>query len=91
MGPREREAKDGLFRLTSLSEDHEAHEGGFNVGNRFALPDTYQALTVLRIVGALDQIDREACIRGILRLHQRKEPEAEVIPDQRREVRVLLL
>jgi len=35
-----------------------------------ARQDTYQALTVLRIAGALDQIDREACIQGILRLHQ---------------------
>ena len=35
-----------------------------------ARADTYQALTVLRIAGALDQIDREACIQGILRLHQ---------------------
>ncbi len=46
---------DGLFVFRGLTE---------------ARSDTYQALTVLRIAGALDEIDREACIQGILRLHQ---------------------
>ncbi len=36
------------------------------------LQDTYQALAMLEMLGGLGQIDREACIQGILRLHQGK-------------------
>jgi hypothetical protein len=34
-----------------------------------ALEDTYYAVAALEILGGLDQMDREACIRGILRVH----------------------
>lgn len=34
-----------------------------------ALRDTRDALTILHLAGALDQIDREACIAGLQRLH----------------------
>jgi hypothetical protein len=34
------------------------------------LQDTYYALATLDILGALDKIDREQCVRGILRLHR---------------------
>jgi len=37
-----------------------------------ALQDTYFSLAALQILGGLDKIDREACIRGILRLHRGK-------------------
>lgn len=37
-----------------------------------ALQDTYYSLAALEILGGLDKIDREACIRGILRRHQGK-------------------
>ena len=37
-----------------------------------ALQDTYYSLAALEILGGLDQIDREQCIRGILRLHGSK-------------------
>lgn len=35
-----------------------------------ALEDTYCCLAALEIFGALDQIDREACVQGILRRHR---------------------
>ena len=34
-----------------------------------ALEDTYYSLAALEILGGLDKIDREACVRGILRVH----------------------
>jgi len=34
--------------------------------------DTYHALVVLDGFGALDRIERDACIRGILRFHHGK-------------------
>ena len=37
-----------------------------------ALQDTYFSLAALEILGSLDKIDREACIKGILRRHQGK-------------------
>jgi RNA polymerase sigma-70 factor (ECF subfamily) len=37
-----------------------------------ALEDTYFSLAALEILGGLEKIDREACIRGILRQHQGK-------------------
>ena len=37
-----------------------------------ALQDTYFALAALEILGGLDKIDREACIKGILRQHAGK-------------------
>jgi len=37
-----------------------------------ALQDTYFSLAALEILGGLDKIDREACIKGILRRHQGK-------------------
>lgn len=37
-----------------------------------ALQDTYFSLAALEILGGLDRIDREQCIRGILRRHQGK-------------------
>ena len=35
-----------------------------------ALQDTYYSLAALEILGGMNQIDREACIQGILRRHQ---------------------
>ena len=37
-----------------------------------ALQDTYSSLAALEILGGLDRIDREACIKGILRRHEGK-------------------
>ncbi len=37
-----------------------------------ALQDTYYALAALQILGGLDRIDREQCVRGILRVHRGK-------------------
>jgi RNA polymerase sigma-70 factor (ECF subfamily) len=37
-----------------------------------ALQDTYFSLATLEILGGLDKIDREACIKGILRRHRGK-------------------
>ena len=37
-----------------------------------ALQDTYYSLAALEILGGLDRIDREACIKGILRRHRGK-------------------
>jgi RNA polymerase sigma-70 factor (ECF subfamily) len=37
-----------------------------------ALQDTYFSLAALEILGGLDKIDREACIKGILKRHQGK-------------------
>ena len=37
-----------------------------------ALQDTYHSLAALEILGGLDKIDREQCIRGILRRHEGK-------------------
>jgi hypothetical protein len=37
-----------------------------------ALQDTYFSLAALEILGGLDKIDREACIKGILRRHEGK-------------------
>ena len=37
-----------------------------------ALQDTYYALAALEILGGLDRIDRDACIRGILSRHRGK-------------------
>ena len=37
-----------------------------------ALQDTYRSLAALEILGGLDRIDREQCIRGILRVHHGK-------------------
>jgi RNA polymerase sigma-70 factor (ECF subfamily) len=37
-----------------------------------ALLDTYYSLAALELLGGLDKIDHEQCIRGILRLHQGK-------------------
>ncbi|MEI8291568.1 MAG: sigma-70 family RNA polymerase sigma factor [Verrucomicrobiota bacterium] len=37
-----------------------------------ALLDTYYSLAALEAIGGLDKIDREACIRGILRVHRGK-------------------
>jgi hypothetical protein len=37
-----------------------------------ALVDTYHSLAALEILGGLDKIDREACIKGILRVHHGK-------------------
>lgn len=34
------------------------------------LRDTYDTLSLLKILGALDQINREACVEGILRFHK---------------------
>jgi len=36
------------------------------------LRDTYRALVILSVVGGLDQIDRPACVDGILRFHRGK-------------------
>jgi RNA polymerase sigma factor (sigma-70 family) len=37
-----------------------------------ALQDTYYSLAALEILGGLDKIDREACIKGILKRHRGK-------------------
>jgi RNA polymerase sigma factor (sigma-70 family) len=37
-----------------------------------ALQDTYFSLAALEILGGLDRIDREQCVRGILRVHHGK-------------------
>ena len=37
-----------------------------------ALQDTYRSLAALEILGGLGKIDREQCIRGILRVHEGK-------------------
>jgi RNA polymerase sigma-70 factor (ECF subfamily) len=37
-----------------------------------ALQDTYYSIAALEILGGLDKIDREACIKGILNRHQGK-------------------
>ena len=37
-----------------------------------ALQDTYFAVAALEILGGLDRMDREACIKGILRVHSGK-------------------
>ncbi|MDQ6632068.1 MAG: hypothetical protein M3Y82_09985, partial [Verrucomicrobiota bacterium] len=37
-----------------------------------ALQDTYFSLAALEILGGLDKIDRDACIKGILKRHQGK-------------------
>lgn len=39
---------------------------------RNAFQDTYLSLAALELLGGLDQIDREQCIQGILRLHRGK-------------------
>lgn len=46
--------------------------GLFVTPNWPVLTDTHQHLAALEILGGLDQVDREACIEGILRLHRGK-------------------
>ena len=46
--------------------------GLFYVPGWSPLKDTYASLASLEILGALDRIDREACIKRILKLHQSK-------------------
>ena len=46
--------------------------GLFDSDNSSVLQETYCALAALEILGALNEIDREACIQGILRLHRSK-------------------
>ena len=46
--------------------------GLFFTPNWPALQDTYFSLAALEILGGLDKIDREQCIRGILRRHRSK-------------------
>lgn len=48
--------------------DRAALRGLFFLWNGDVLKDTWSALTVLRLTHALNRIDREACIAGILRL-----------------------
>ncbi len=36
------------------------------------MEDTYFSIAALELLGGLDTMDREACIKGILRLHQGK-------------------
>lgn len=43
--------------------------GLFSTAGWPAIQDTYFAVAGLEILGGLDKIDREACIKGILRLH----------------------
>jgi RNA polymerase sigma factor (sigma-70 family) len=45
--------------------------GLFHSGHR-SLGETWAALWILEMLGKLDQIDREACIQGLLRLHRGK-------------------
>ncbi len=50
-------------------EQRELLNGLFVLRMGDVLRDTCDALTILDCAGALDRIDREACIAGILRLH----------------------
>jgi hypothetical protein len=45
--------------------------GLFHLGH-CSLGETWAALWILEMLGKLDQIDREACIQGLLRLHRGK-------------------
>ncbi|HOW64065.1 MAG TPA: RNA polymerase sigma factor [Candidatus Paceibacterota bacterium] len=58
---------EGRMPLTDRREVH----GLFHCMNE-PLRDTYNALTVLSLLGGLDQIDRAACRDGLLRLHRGK-------------------
>lgn len=58
---------EGLWPMAK--EDRELLNGLFVLRMGDVLHDTCDALTILHLAGALDQIDREACIGGILRLH----------------------
>lgn len=44
-------------------------QGLFATGRPYVLPETADTLEILDAAQALDRIDREACIRGILRFH----------------------
>ena len=46
--------------------------GTFLTSGYDPLQDTWQALVILDAFGALNRVDREACIRGILRFHHGK-------------------
>jgi RNA polymerase sigma-70 factor (ECF subfamily) len=52
--------------------DPKLAHGTFLLLGQDPIRDTYHALVILDGFGALDQIDREACIRGILRFHHGK-------------------
>lgn len=56
---------DGRARLRNWRDVH----GLFVTGAGALLQDTYCQLAALEILGGLDQVDRAACIQGILRLH----------------------
>jgi hypothetical protein len=43
--------------------------GLFHTFGMDPIRDTYHALVILKCFGALDRVDREACIQGILRFH----------------------
>jgi prenyltransferase beta subunit len=45
-------------------------KGLFYIPGWPAVKDTYYALAALEILGGLDRIDREACVKRILKLHQ---------------------
>ncbi|MCG8366555.1 MAG: hypothetical protein MJA27_24880, partial [Pseudanabaenales cyanobacterium] len=45
-------------------------DGLFLASRDDPIQDTADALRILELAGALDRIDREACVRGILRLHR---------------------
>jgi prenyltransferase beta subunit len=44
--------------------------GLFHTPSWPTLEDTYVSVAALDLIGALDRIDREACVRGILRRHR---------------------
>ncbi|MBE0540827.1 MAG: sigma-70 family RNA polymerase sigma factor [Verrucomicrobia bacterium] len=52
--------------------DWRAVRGLFFTPNWPALQDTYFSLAALEILGGLDWIDREACIKGVLKRHRGK-------------------
>jgi RNA polymerase sigma factor (sigma-70 family) len=53
-------------------QDWRAVRGLFFTPCSPALQDTYCSIAALEILGGLERIDREACVRGILRRHQGK-------------------
>ncbi|MBX3734977.1 MAG: RNA polymerase sigma factor [Verrucomicrobiae bacterium] len=50
--------------------DREGLHGLFWIGFQGPLRDTHDVLVILSTLGALDRMDRTACIEGVLRLHR---------------------
>ncbi len=58
----------GMFAAEHLSELH----GLFLNNGGGPILETWQALRLLKLLGGLDAIDREACVNGLKRLYRRK-------------------